>query len=100
MEGFIGRPLSRRIHCPSACRNVAQGIFPDFTLHDLFLTSTRLAVKVGLLSKDNVEQVPFAYKLYKSSGNETLAHGFKQAFCRVVPIEFVGVWWVELSSLG
>ena len=94
MEGFIGRPLSRRIHCPSACRNVAQGMFPDFTLHDLFLTSTRLAVKVGLLSKDNVEQVPFAYKLYKSSSkrNENLAKGFKETFCRVVPIDFVGVW--------
>ena len=94
MEGFIGRLISRRIHCPSACRNVAQGMFPDFTLHDLFLTSTRLAVKVGLLSKDNVEQVPFAYKLYKSSSksNETLAKGFKETFCRVVPIDFVGVW--------
>jgi hypothetical protein len=65
------------------------------------LTSTRLAEKVGLLSKDNVEQVPFAYKLYNSSGksNETLARGFKQTFCRVVPIEFVGVWWADLSSL-
>ena len=102
MEDFIGRLLSRRIRCPSARRNVAQGIFPDSTLHDLFLTSTRSTVKVGLLSKDNVEQVPFAYKLYKSSSksNETLARGFKEAFCRVVPIDFVGVWWAELSSLG
>ena len=59
-----------------------------------------LRVKVGLLSKDNVEQVPFAYKLYKSSGksNEILARGFKEAFSRVVPIDFVGVWWAELLT--
>ena len=61
-----------------------------------------MPVKVGLLSKDNVEQVPFAYKLYKSSGksNDALARGFKQTFSRVVPIDFVGVWWAEPSSLG
>jgi len=73
---------------------------PDSMPHDLFLTPTRLTVKVGLLSKDNVEQVPFAYKLYKSSGNEALARGFKQTFSRVVPIDFVGVWWAEPSSWG
>jgi hypothetical protein len=52
-------------------------------------------VKVGLLSKDNMEQVHFAYKLYKSTGskNETIAAGFKATFCRDVPIDFVGVWW-------
>jgi len=57
--------------------------------------------KVGLLSKDNVEQVPFAYKLYKSSSksNETLAQGFKETFCRVVPIDFVGVW-DTVASVG
>ena len=72
---------------------------PDSMPHDLFLTLTRLAVKVGLLSKDNMEQIPFAYELYKSSGNEALARGFKETFSRVVPIDFVGVWWAELSGL-
>ncbi|KAI0271808.1 hypothetical protein BGY98DRAFT_1091085 [Russula aff. rugulosa BPL654] len=40
--------------------------------------------KVGLLSKDNNEQIPFAYKLYKTSSSRHI--------CRPVPIEFVGVW--------
>jgi hypothetical protein len=52
-------------------------------------------VKVGLLSKDNMEQVHFAYKLYKSTcpNNETIAAGFKATFCRDALIDFVGVWW-------
>ena len=51
-------------------------------------------MQVGLLSKDNTEQISFAYKLYKSSSSsdETLARGFKETFCRPVPIDFVGVW--------
>ena len=49
-------------------------------------------MKVGLLSKDNVEQTSFAYKLYKTTGNKTLAQGFKETFCRNVPIDFLGVW--------
>jgi len=53
---------------------------------------THSAVKVGLLSKDNVEEVPFAYRLYKANGNDHIAQGFKEAFCRPVPISFVGVW--------
>jgi len=50
--------------------------------------------KVGLLSKTNTEQRPFAYTLYKSTrpSDEALARGFKETFCRPVPIEFVGVW--------
>jgi hypothetical protein len=58
----------------------------------LSLTPTRLAIQVGLLSKDNTEKIPFAYKLYKSSSssNEALAREFKETFCRPVPIEFVG----------
>ncbi|KAI0248360.1 hypothetical protein BJV78DRAFT_1131681 [Lactifluus subvellereus] len=54
--------------------------------------------KVGLLSKDNTEQVPFAYKLYKS-GDDTVAQGFKATFCRDVPIDFVGVW-DTVASVG
>ncbi|KAI0032570.1 hypothetical protein K488DRAFT_49576 [Vararia minispora EC-137] len=57
--------------------------------------------KVGLLGKDNNEQVPFAYKLYKSNKPEdaVTAAGFKQTFCREVPIDFVGVW-DTVSSVG
>jgi len=98
---FVGRFLSWRIHCPSACGDVVQGIirYHIYILH-LSLTPTRLAMQVGLLSKDNREQIPFAYKLYKSTGssNEALARGFKEAFCRPVPIDFVGVWWVFMMS--
>jgi hypothetical protein len=44
-------------------------------------------MQVGLLSKDNTEQIPFAYKLYKSSSSsdDALARGFKETFCRPVP---------------
>ncbi|KAI0248622.1 hypothetical protein BJV78DRAFT_1131065 [Lactifluus subvellereus] len=50
--------------------------------------------KVGLLSKDNFEQIPFAYELYKSSKRKShkLANRFKKSFCRNVPIDFLGVW--------
>lgn len=60
-----------------------------------------LLYKVGLLSKNNSEQLCFAYKLYKrkdESGIE-LAAGFKETFCRNVKIEFVGVW-DTVSSVG
>ncbi|KAI8968695.1 hypothetical protein BD414DRAFT_503974, partial [Trametes punicea] len=57
--------------------------------------------KIGLLPKDNPEQIPFAYKLYKQTdkGSLDLAAGFKQTFCRKVEIEFVGVW-ETISSVG
>ncbi|KAH8992428.1 hypothetical protein EDB92DRAFT_1797303 [Lactarius akahatsu] len=55
--------------------------------------------KVGLLSKDNIEQIPFAYKLYKADDNTDLSQGFKATFCREVPIEFVGVW-DTVASVG
>ncbi|KAH8993941.1 hypothetical protein EDB92DRAFT_2085837 [Lactarius akahatsu] len=55
--------------------------------------------KVGLLSKDNIEQIPFAYELYKSDDNDALAQGFKMTFSRAVPIEFVGVW-DTVASVG
>ncbi|THH16718.1 hypothetical protein EW146_g3969 [Bondarzewia mesenterica] len=57
--------------------------------------------KVGLLPRDNEEQVPFAYKLYASNktSDADLAAGFKLTFCRDVPIEFVGVW-DTVASVG
>ena len=52
--------------------------------------------KVGLLPKDNEQQIPFAYKLYKRQDEEGIAlcAGYKRTFCRSVIIEFVGVWYV------
>ncbi len=58
------------------------------------LMPTWSTIQVGLLSKDNMEQISFAYKLYKStnSSKEKLVSGFKKTFCRLVPIDFLGVW--------
>ncbi|CEL63253.1 putative protein YEL023C OS=Saccharomyces cerevisiae (strain ATCC 204508 / S288c) GN=YEL023C PE=4 SV=1 [Rhizoctonia solani AG-1 IB] len=57
--------------------------------------------KVGLLPPDNIEQIPFAYQMYKrtepSGFDESI--GFKSAFCREVEIEFMGVW-DTVSSVG
>ncbi|KZV71100.1 hypothetical protein PENSPDRAFT_650993 [Peniophora sp. CONT] len=57
--------------------------------------------KIGLLSKDNDAQLPFAYKLYKSELEDSvsIAAGFKRTFCRPVPIEFIGVW-DTVASVG
>ncbi|TCD70154.1 hypothetical protein EIP91_004624 [Steccherinum ochraceum] len=57
--------------------------------------------KIGLLPKDNPEQVPFAYKLFKQTDAESLklAVGYKRTFCRDVEIEFVGVW-DTVASVG
>ena len=44
-----------------------------------------------------MEQVPFAYNLYKRTDKAglELAAGFKKVFCaQTVEIEFVGVWSV------
>ncbi|KAH9065590.1 hypothetical protein EDB87DRAFT_857448 [Lactarius vividus] len=56
--------------------------------------------KVGLLSKDNTEQIPFAYQLYASDHPDdlNLVDGFKKTFCRNVPIDFVGVWDTVAST--
>lgn len=56
---------------------------------------------MGLLSRDNPQQVPFAYKLYTRTDPEgvTLAAGFKQTFCTPVEIEFIGVW-DTVASVG
>lgn len=55
-----------------------------------------MLTKVGLLPRDNVEQVPFAYQMYTRTDKDGLiqAKGFKQTFCRDVSIEFLGVWCV------
>ncbi|GBE84989.1 hypothetical protein SCP_0701740 [Sparassis crispa] len=57
--------------------------------------------KIGLLPRENMEQIPFAYKLYKKTDSTSLelAAGFKETFCRTVHIEFVGVW-ETIASVG
>ena len=47
-----------------------------------------------------MEQVPFAYKLYKREDKDgiSLAAGFKQTFSRDVRIEFLGVWCVSIPT--
>ncbi|KAG8214503.1 hypothetical protein J3R82DRAFT_9559 [Butyriboletus roseoflavus] len=50
--------------------------------------------KVGLLPRDNLQQVNFAYKAFKRTDKlgVKLAAGFKRTFSRDVKVEFVGVW--------
>ncbi|KAF5377977.1 hypothetical protein D9615_006665 [Tricholomella constricta] len=57
--------------------------------------------KVGLLPRDNEQQVPFACKLYKREDKAglQLCAGFKQTFCQDVKVEFMGVW-DTVSSVG
>ncbi|KAF9793319.1 hypothetical protein BJ322DRAFT_996824 [Thelephora terrestris] len=57
--------------------------------------------KIGLLPKDNEEQIPFAYRLYKREDKvgRDLAAGYKRTFCTPVTIDFVGVW-DTVASVG
>lgn len=50
--------------------------------------------KVGLLPASNIEQVPFAYNMYKRNTTEgwKQSASFKKTFSRAVMIEFVGCW--------
>jgi len=53
--------------------------------------------KVGLLSRSNEEQVPFAYSMY-STGSD-MCDDFKRTFCNPVEVDFLGVW-DTVSSVG
>ncbi|KDN51574.1 hypothetical protein RSAG8_00119, partial [Rhizoctonia solani AG-8 WAC10335] len=57
--------------------------------------------KVGLLPPDNVEQISFAYQMYKRRDKVGFQEsaGFKKTFSREVEIEFMGVW-DTVSSVG
>ncbi|CAE6482247.1 unnamed protein product [Rhizoctonia solani] len=57
--------------------------------------------KVGLLPPDNVEQISFAYQMFKRSDKVGFKEsaGFKKTFSRDVEIEFMGVW-DTVSSVG
>ncbi|KAI5995868.1 hypothetical protein EDD15DRAFT_2529078 [Pisolithus albus] len=50
--------------------------------------------KVGLLPRSNLQQVPFAYKMYSQDDREgwKQSRAFKKAFSIDVNVEFVGVW--------
>ncbi|KAH7909231.1 hypothetical protein BJ138DRAFT_1011235 [Hygrophoropsis aurantiaca] len=56
--------------------------------------------KVGLLPRDNAQQVVFAYKAYKQTTAQGigLAKGFKETFSQDVNVEFVGVWYTVQST--
>jgi uncharacterized protein (DUF2235 family) len=57
--------------------------------------------KVGLLFKDDFQQVPFAYKMYKRADHVGWEQSteFKKAFSMDVNIKFVG-FWCEAIELG
>jgi uncharacterized protein (DUF2235 family) len=57
--------------------------------------------KCGLISKDNREQVHFAYELYEREdvAGIALAARFRAGFARHVAVEFVGVW-DTVASVG
>ncbi|XP_006462906.1 hypothetical protein AGABI2DRAFT_224560 [Agaricus bisporus var. bisporus H97] len=50
--------------------------------------------KIGLLPADNLQQIPFAYKMYTRVDHIgwEQSNGFKKAFCSDVTIDFLGVW--------
>ncbi|KAF9443235.1 hypothetical protein P691DRAFT_738143 [Macrolepiota fuliginosa MF-IS2] len=57
--------------------------------------------KVGLLPRDNEQQIPFAYKMYKKEDKAGIAlcKGFKETYCQDVKIEYMGVW-DTVASVG
>ncbi|KAF8330655.1 hypothetical protein F5887DRAFT_1178523 [Amanita rubescens] len=50
--------------------------------------------KVGLLPKDNQQQIPFAWKMYKRTDDAGWdeSNAFRKSFSVDVPVEFLGVW--------
>ena len=46
---------------------------------------------IGLLPKDNLQQVSLAYTYYKNQS--PLAPAFKQTFCKTVEVRMLGVWY-------
>lgn len=55
--------------------------------------------KCGLLHKGSRNLIPYASAIYNSRGNEAIAEGFKDTFCRPCKPFFVGVW-DTVGSLG
>jgi Uncharacterized alpha/beta hydrolase domain (DUF2235) len=71
------------------------------THDDMSIVLTPLFKQVGLLPADNLQQVPFAYKMYTdtSSTGWDQSNLFKRTFSIDVDIEFIGVWYVSSSRL-
>ncbi|KZO94580.1 hypothetical protein CALVIDRAFT_599948 [Calocera viscosa TUFC12733] len=57
--------------------------------------------KVGLLSRGNEEQIPFAFKMYQNQAGAgwDMSDGFKNTFCHYVRVDFLGVW-DTVASVG
>ncbi|KAK2467670.1 hypothetical protein APHAL10511_000525 [Amanita phalloides] len=57
--------------------------------------------KVGVLPKENIQQVDFAFNIYMTTGYQgyKLSKEFKETFASPADIEFVGVW-DTVSSVG
>ena len=53
--------------------------------------------KVGVLTRDNQWQVPFAYEMYTSKGDAKWdqATQFKETFSVDVKVKFLGLWCVN-----
>jgi Uncharacterized alpha/beta hydrolase domain (DUF2235) len=89
----FSRFLSRGIHRTEVCYTVSS----NFLFRQELSNTSSLAgmlQKVGLLPAHNIQQIPFAYKMYTRCdeiGWEQ-STAFKKAFCVDVKIEFIGVW--------
>ena len=57
--------------------------------------------KVGLLTPYNVQQLPFAYKMYTQCNDFgwEQSTAFKKSFSLNVDIEFIGVWYEKVMTL-
>lgn len=88
---FVHLGFSRGAYTARALAGFLHKVLLALSCQSHFLTND---TQIGLLPKDNPEQVPIAYKLFKQTDVESidLAAGFKQTFCRSVKIEFMGVW--------
>ncbi|KAF7980227.1 hypothetical protein HWV62_39345 [Athelia sp. TMB] len=61
---------------------------------------SRGAYQVGLIQEGNEEQIPFAFELYKTPGNNDIASRFKETFSmKGAEVHFLGVW-DTVSSVG
>ena len=55
--------------------------------------------KIGILTRDNWWQVPFAYKMYTKLDNWKLSNEFKKTFSVDVKIKFLGLWCVNAVNV-
>lgn len=55
--------------------------------------------KVGLHDEGNLNQVSYAYRMFKNPRNAKVAAQYRATFCRTVPIRFLGVF-DTVSSVG